>query len=72
MNREDTLAHTAGRKAESAAAQAENAAYEAANSVREVTHNFGNALDNSLERQPMTTLAMAVAFGFVLGALWKA
>jgi ElaB/YqjD/DUF883 family membrane-anchored ribosome-binding protein len=45
---------------------------EASRSVRNVADNFGTALDNSLERQPMTTLAMAVAVGFVLGALWKA
>ena len=45
---------------------------EASRSVREVSDNFGSALDRSLERQPMTTLAMAVAVGFVLGALWKA
>ena len=72
MKREDNLSQTAGYKAQKATAEAENAAYEAANSVRDVANNFGNALDNSLERQPMTTLAMAVAFGFVLGALWKA
>jgi ElaB/YqjD/DUF883 family membrane-anchored ribosome-binding protein len=45
---------------------------EASRSVRDVADNFGTALDSSLERQPMTTLAMAVAVGFVLGALWKA
>jgi ElaB/YqjD/DUF883 family membrane-anchored ribosome-binding protein len=45
---------------------------EASRSVRDVADNFGSALDRSLERQPMTTLAMAVAVGFVLGALWKA
>jgi ElaB/YqjD/DUF883 family membrane-anchored ribosome-binding protein len=45
---------------------------EASRSVREVTDNFGTALDRSLDRQPMTTLAMAVGVGFVLGALWKA
>ena len=71
MNREDTRAKTVGQKAESATAQVENAASEAVDAVREVTDNFGNALDNSLERQPMTTIAMAVAVGFVLGALWK-
>ena len=72
MKRDDNLSQTAGYKAQNATAQAENAAYEAANSVREVTHNFGNALDDSLSRQPMTTLALAVGVGFVLGALWKA
>jgi ElaB/YqjD/DUF883 family membrane-anchored ribosome-binding protein len=45
---------------------------EASRSVREVTDNFGTALDRSLDRQPMTTLAMAVGVGFVLGALWTA
>jgi ElaB/YqjD/DUF883 family membrane-anchored ribosome-binding protein len=45
---------------------------EASRSVRDVADNFGTALDRSLERQPMTTVAMAVAVGFVLGALWKA
>jgi len=45
---------------------------EASRSVRDVADNFGTALDRSLERQPMTTLAMAVAAGFILGALWKA
>jgi hypothetical protein len=45
MNREDTQAKNVGQKAESATAQAENAAYEAADAVREVTDNFGKALD---------------------------
>lgn len=72
MKRDDSLAQTAGYKAQNATAQAENAAHDAANSMRDVANNFGNALDNSMENQPMTTLAMAVAVGFVLGALWKA
>jgi ElaB/YqjD/DUF883 family membrane-anchored ribosome-binding protein len=45
---------------------------EASRSVREVSDNFSTALDRSLEKQPMTTLALAVGVGFVLGALWKA
>ena len=45
---------------------------EASRSKREVTDNFSTALDRSLDRQPMTTVALAVAVGFVLGALWKA
>lgn len=72
MKRDDNLSQTVGYKAQKATAEAENAAYQAADSVRDVANNFGNALDNSLDRQPMTTLAMAVAFGFVLGAIWKA
>ena len=37
----------------------------------EVAGNFKTALDKSLKDQPMATLALAAAVGFVLGALWK-
>lgn len=62
----------AADKARRTAAQAEFAAQDATHAVRDVAHNFGNALDDSLQKQPMTTLAMAVGVGFILGALWKA
>jgi len=39
--------------------------------VEQVTGNFQRALDKSVKEQPMATLAMAAAVGFVLGALWK-
>jgi ElaB/YqjD/DUF883 family membrane-anchored ribosome-binding protein len=37
----------------------------------EVAGNFKGALDKSVKDQPMATLALAAAVGFVLGALWK-
>ena len=37
----------------------------------EVAGNIKGAVDKSVKDQPMTTLAMAAAVGFVLGALWK-
>jgi ElaB/YqjD/DUF883 family membrane-anchored ribosome-binding protein len=37
----------------------------------EVAGNFKKAVDKSVKDQPMATLAMAAAVGFVLGALWK-
>jgi ElaB/YqjD/DUF883 family membrane-anchored ribosome-binding protein len=37
----------------------------------EVAGNFKGALDKSVQDQPMATLALAAAAGFVLGALWK-
>jgi ElaB/YqjD/DUF883 family membrane-anchored ribosome-binding protein len=40
--------------------------------VQKVGKNFSKALDKSVGEQPMTTLGLAVAMGFVLGALWKA
>jgi ElaB/YqjD/DUF883 family membrane-anchored ribosome-binding protein len=37
----------------------------------EVAGNLKGALDKSVKDQPMATLALAAAVGFVLGALWK-
>jgi ElaB/YqjD/DUF883 family membrane-anchored ribosome-binding protein len=43
--------------------------------VGEMAHNapgaMRDALDTSLKQQPMATLAVTGALGFVLGALWK-
>lgn len=39
--------------------------------VQEVAGHMRGALDKSLADQPMATLAVAAAVGFVLGALWK-
>lgn len=38
----------------------------------DVAGNFQTAIDRSVAEQPLTTLALAIAAGFVLGALWKA
>ena len=37
----------------------------------EVAGNLKGAVDKSVKDQPMATLALAAAVGFVLGALWK-
>jgi ElaB/YqjD/DUF883 family membrane-anchored ribosome-binding protein len=37
----------------------------------EVVGNFKTAVDKSIKDQPMATLALAAAVGFVLGAIWK-
>ena len=37
----------------------------------EVAGNLKGAVDRSVKDQPMATLAVAAAVGFVLGALWK-
>lgn len=39
--------------------------------VQAVAGNLGDALEKSLREQPYTTLALAAAMGFVLGAIWK-
>lgn len=44
---------------------------EATDAVGEVRDNLTAALDESIENRPYTTLALSLAAGFVLGALWK-
>jgi ElaB/YqjD/DUF883 family membrane-anchored ribosome-binding protein len=45
---------------------------ELGDSMQKVARNFTKAVDKSVAEQPMTTLGMAVAAGFLLGAIWKA
>ena len=39
--------------------------------VQAVAGNIKSAVDTSVKEQPMATIAVAAALGFVLGALWK-
>ncbi len=39
--------------------------------VGEVAGNVKGAIDKSIKDQPITTLVMAAAIGFVIGAIWK-
>jgi ElaB/YqjD/DUF883 family membrane-anchored ribosome-binding protein len=43
---------------------------EAVEAVGDVRDNLQTAIDRSLKDRPYTTLALAVGFGFMLGALW--
>jgi ElaB/YqjD/DUF883 family membrane-anchored ribosome-binding protein len=63
-DRVEELAGTATR-------QARHVAGDATERVGEVAGNVKVAVEKSLRDQPMATLAMAAALGFVLGALWK-
>lgn len=44
---------------------------EAGERVQNVAGNMKSALDKSVRSEPMATLAVAAAMGFVIGALWK-
>ena len=44
---------------------------DAAQQVQDVAGNVKGAINKSVKDQPLTTLMMAGALGFVLGALWK-
>ena len=43
---------------------------EAVEAAADVRDNMQGAIDQSLRDRPYTTLALAVGFGFLLGALW--
>jgi ElaB/YqjD/DUF883 family membrane-anchored ribosome-binding protein len=59
----DTVENVASRVAQQGRAAGEQ--------VQEVAGNIRGAVDKSVKDQPMATLAIAAALGFVLGALWK-
>ncbi|MBL8882795.1 MAG: hypothetical protein JNL45_07060 [Hyphomicrobium sp.] len=72
------LADKATKQLDSAIESAETAVRDIAGQGREaserinaVAGNLKTAVDKSVKDQPLTTLAMAAAFGFVIGALWK-
>jgi ElaB/YqjD/DUF883 family membrane-anchored ribosome-binding protein len=44
---------------------------DAVDAVREVGDNLADAIDESLKKQPYTTLALAAGLGFLLGAIWR-
>ncbi len=56
---------------EGAAKTAVDQGREAGERVQQVAGNLKTAVDKSVKDQPMATLAVAAALGFVLGALWK-
>lgn len=72
------LAGRAGQQVDRAIENAEDAVRnladqgrDAGQRVTEVAGNMRSAVDKSVREQPMATLAVAVAMGFVVGALWK-
>jgi ElaB/YqjD/DUF883 family membrane-anchored ribosome-binding protein len=44
---------------------------EAVDAVRDVGDNMMDAIDESLEKRPYTTLALALGIGFLFGATWR-
>jgi ElaB/YqjD/DUF883 family membrane-anchored ribosome-binding protein len=73
-----TLAEKASEKAANAKVVAEDVAaevmkrgQEAGKQLEAVGGNIKTAVDKSVTEQPMATLAVAAALGFVIGALWK-
>ncbi len=57
--------------AESAAKSVVEHGREVGENVQKVAGNLKSAVDTSVKDQPMATLAVVAALGFVLGAIWK-
>jgi ElaB/YqjD/DUF883 family membrane-anchored ribosome-binding protein len=51
--------------------EAQDKGMDAVDAVREVGDNMIDALDVSLKKRPLTTLAFAVGIGFLFGATWR-
>ena len=58
-------------RAETTVRQLADRGSEASEQVQEVAGNIKGAIDKSVKDQPMATLLVVAAMGFVLGALWK-
>jgi hypothetical protein len=56
---------------ESVIADAGEKGREAMNNVRQVGDTFAGAIEKSLTTRPYTTLALALAAGFLVGATWR-
>lgn len=65
------VAEVAQRRAGEVAEAARTHAREMGESVSEIGSNFRGALERSLERQPLTTVLLAVAAGVVLGGILR-
>jgi len=44
---------------------------DAADAVRDVRDTFVDAIDESVQERPYTTLALALGLGFIMGAMWR-
>ena len=67
----DDIKGKAKQTFDEASDRAQEIAGQAREQAGEVAGNVKSAVDKSIKDQPLTTLLMAAAVGFVIGALWK-
>jgi ElaB/YqjD/DUF883 family membrane-anchored ribosome-binding protein len=71
MRAMDSLEQTAAN-VQNAGERLASKGQELGDNMQKVARNFSGAVDKSVAEQPLTTLGMAIAAGFILGAIWKA
>jgi len=64
-------ARRAKAQADAMLSGAKDSGREAVDAFRDVADTFSDAVDDSLQRRPYATLAVAAGIGFLLGALWR-
>ena len=62
--------HAARANVRSVVLDAQDKGREAVEAVSEVRDNVAVAINKSLKKRPYTTLALTLALGFLLGAIW--
>ncbi|CAA2140141.1 hypothetical protein [Hyphomicrobium sp. ghe19] len=67
----DDIKGKAKQTFDEASDRAQEIAGQARQQVGDMAGNVKGAIDKSVKDQPIATLAMAAAIGFVIGALWK-
>jgi ElaB/YqjD/DUF883 family membrane-anchored ribosome-binding protein len=67
----DKFADAARQTAEDVAHRARSAGREIGDNVQEVAGNFREAVERSVERQPITTVLLAMAAGVLVGGLLR-
>jgi ElaB/YqjD/DUF883 family membrane-anchored ribosome-binding protein len=58
-------------KADSVIKDATGKGHDAVDAVKDVTTTIGDAVEEAVYKRPVTTLAMAVGIGFLIGAIWR-
>ena len=69
--RVSSVAERASDKASGALATAQEKSAAVASSANEVAGTMRDALAQSARNQPLTTIALAIGAGFLLGAIWR-
>jgi ElaB/YqjD/DUF883 family membrane-anchored ribosome-binding protein len=67
----EDIKNKAKQSFDEASDRAQDMAGQARQQVGEVAGNVKGAINKSVQDQPITTLVMAAALGFVIGAIWK-
>jgi ElaB/YqjD/DUF883 family membrane-anchored ribosome-binding protein len=70
-NKGDAAWQRAKSSVDDVLADAQDKGREAVGAMRDVSDNFVEAIDESLEKRPYTTLAIVAGLGFLFGAMWR-